>query len=107
MLCDFANICQSGDKLEDFIRRFEKRCVHAHIKDVTLNNVRGATGIPLLGGGYMHEAEIGKGDIDIDGAIKFLSECGYDGCFGIEYGSPDTRDRIDDAVSYLDSVMKN
>ena len=105
VLCDFANICQSGDTIEDFIARFGKRCVHAHIKDVSLNNIRGKTGLPLVSGGFMHEAEIGKGDIDIEGAIKLLSECGYDGYFGIEYGSPDGKDRIDSAVSYLDSLL--
>ena len=107
VLCDFANICQSGDKLENFINRFGKRCVHAHIKDVTLNNIKGDTGYPLLVGGFMHETEIGKGDIDINGAIKLLSECGYNGYYGIEYSSPDTQSRIDDAVSYLNSVMNN
>ncbi len=107
VVCDFANICQSGDKIEDFIKRFGKRCVHAHIKDVSLNNIQGETGLPLLGGGFMHEAEIGKGDINIDGALKLLSECGYDGYFGIEYGSPDGKERIDNAVSFLDAILKN
>lgn len=106
VLCDFANICQSGDKIEDFIARFGKRCVHAHIKDVSLNNIQSKTALPLLSGGFMHEAEIGKGDINIENALKLLSDCGYNGYFGIEYGSPDRKDRIDNAVSFLDAILK-
>lgn len=107
VLCDFANICQSGDKIEEFIKRFGKRIVHAHIKDACISDVQSDTAYPLIGGGFMHEVEIGKGDIDIKGAIKLLSECGYNGYFGIEYASPDNnKERIDNAVSYINSIFK-
>ncbi len=108
VVCDFANICQSGERIAGFIKRFGKRIVHVHIKDAIFSDVQSDTAYPIIGGGFMQETEIGKGDIDIEGAIKLLSEFGYNGYFGIEYQSPDNKkERIDNAVSYINSIFKS
>ena len=106
VVADFANICQAGEKIEDFINAFSEKIVHAHIKDVVLNNEQGATGLKTLVGSYMHEAVIGTGDVNIKRGIELLKATGYTGCYGIEYGAPDDNSSIiKESLSYVDSLL--
>lgn len=106
VLADFANICQSGDKIEDFIEEFSDKIVHAHIKDVALNNDRGNTGLPTLCGTYMHETPVGKGDVNIRKATELLKEKGFNGYFGLEYGTTDNnRENVESSLRYIDSLL--
>ena len=85
VVADFGNIFQSGDCIEDFVKAFHDRFVHAHIKDVNVSDVRNATAFPALGGKFVDYVSIGSGQIDIKGVIKLLDSYGYDGYYGIEY----------------------
>ena len=106
VVADFANICQAGEKTEDFIKAFADRIVHAHIKDVVLNDTQGTTGLKTLVGNYMHEAIIGTGDIDIKKGIQLLKEAGYTGYYGIEYGAPeDDSPVIKESLELIDSLL--
>lgn len=84
VVADFANICQAGDDICDFIEAFSDKMVHAHIKDVVLND---ESGLKTLVGNYMRESVIGTGDIPIKKAIDLLKEKGFDGYYGIEYSA--------------------
>ncbi len=107
VLADFANICQAGDRIEDFIDAFSGRIVHAHIKDVTLSQLKGENGLPTLAGNFMHEAPVGEGDVDIKKGIDLLIKSGYKGRYGLEYGAPDDNSRaVDEALSYICECLK-
>lgn len=106
VVADFANICQVGGKIEDFIGAFSNRIVHAHIKDVVLNNERGTTGLKTLVGNYMHEAVIGTGDVNIKRGIELLKKSGFTGYYGIEYGaSCDNSGIIKENLDYINSLL--
>lgn len=89
VVADFGNIFQSGDCIEDFIKAFHDRFVHAHIKDVNVSDVRNSTAYPALGGKFVDYVAIGHGQTDIKGVIDLLRSYGYDGYFGIEYSVTD------------------
>lgn len=107
VLADFANICQAGDKIEDFIEAFSGRIVHAHIKDVFMSSEQGETGLATLTDDFMHPTLVGQGDVDIKKGIEILKNIGYTGWYGLEYGaSEDDCVTIDDALKYIDdSIM--
>jgi len=106
VVADFANICQAGQTIEEFIEAFSDRIVHAHIKDVVLNNEQGTTGLKTLVGTYMHEAVIGTGDVNIKKGIELLKKSGYNGYFGIEYGAPsDDSKIIKETLNYIDALL--
>jgi len=106
VVADFANICQAGDNICDFIEAFSDRIVHAHIKDVVLNNEQGTTGLKTLTGNYMHEAIIGTGDIDIKRGIELLKKSGFNGYYGIEYGASDDNSAvIQENIDYINSLL--
>ncbi len=89
VVADFGNIFQSGDCIEDFVKAFHDRFVHAHIKDVTVSDDRNSTAFPALGGKFVDYVAIGHGQIDIKGVIGLLRSYGYDGYYGIEYSVTD------------------
>lgn len=102
VVADFANIYQSGDSIEDFVKRFSDRIVHAHIKDITLQKENDGTGLGTLDGRFMYEAPIGQGIVDIKGTISLLKENGYKGFYGIEYGSKANENReVDSAIQFI------
>lgn len=108
LVADFANICQSGDELVDYLNTYKGRFVHAHIKDVTLTeeNLTGE-GLPTLNGKYMNEVPVGNGEMKIKEGIEILKNSGYEGYYGIEYGakeegSPD----ILSGLELVDSLLK-
>lgn len=107
VVADFGNIYQSYDGIEDFIKAFSDKVMHAHVKDITLADDDKNGGLPTLPGKYMLEAKIGKGMIDIKGAINLLKEAGYDGYYGIEYGAPeDNSPKMDEAIKYVCESLK-
>lgn len=107
VVADFANIYQSVDDIKDFIRAFSDRFVHAHIKDVTLDETdKTGDGMKTLRGGYMNEAEIGKGCVNCGEVIELLKKSGYNGYYGIEYGAKsDDSSAISDALRLIDSWL--
>jgi len=106
VVADFANICQAGEKIEDFIEAFSDRIVHAHIKDVVLNSEQGTTGLKTLKGNYMHETVIGTGDVNIKKAVELLKAYGYNGYYGIEYGaSDDNSPVIKESLEFINSIL--
>lgn len=106
VVADFANICQAGERIEDFIEAFSDRIVHAHIKDVVLKNEQGTTGLKTLRGNYMHEAIIGTGDVNIKRAVELLKSANYKGCYGIEYGASDNSSPvIKESLDFINSIL--
>ena len=99
-VADFTNICQSGDKIEDFIEAFHEKIAHVHIKDAVLDSDESAVGVEKnLKGGYVYEVELGTGEIDIKGVVKMLESYGYKGCYALEYGVRD-----DNSESYKNAL---
>ncbi|MBO5733380.1 MAG: sugar phosphate isomerase/epimerase [Clostridia bacterium] len=106
VVADFANIRQAGDNICDFIEAFSDRIVHAHIKDVLLNDEQGTTGLKTLPGNYMHEAIIGTGDIDIKRGIELLKNSDFNGFYGIEYGASENDSTIiQESIDYISSLL--
>lgn len=108
VVADFANIYQSGDKIEDFINAFSDRFVHAHIKDITLTETNETgEGLKTLVGNYMNEAEIGTGCVNCKKVIEMLKKANYDGYYGIEFGAKsDKSSAISDALRLIDSWLE-
>lgn len=106
VVADFANICQAGEKIEDFIEAFSDKIVHAHIKDVVLTNEQGTTGLKTLVGNYMHETPVGEGEINIKKGIELLKKYGYTGFYGVEYGAKENDKKIiDDELNFISSLL--
>ena len=108
LVADFANICQSGDELTDYLNAYKGRFVHAHIKDVTLTaeNETGA-GLATLSGKYMNEVPVGNGEMKIKEGIEILRNSGYEGYYGIEYGAKeDGSSEILSGLELVDSLLK-
>ncbi len=84
IVADFGNICQAGERIEDFIKAFHEKIVHAHIKDMVVSE-DSSSGSPTLDGKFMKSVEIGTGSIDCKAVINLLKSYGYDGYYGIEY----------------------
>ena len=104
VVSDFANICQAGDDICDFIEAFSDKIVHAHIKDVVLND---ESGLKTLVGNYMKESIIGTGDIPIKKAIDLLKSKGYNGYYGIEYAAKsDDSPVIKESLELIDSYLQ-
>lgn len=107
VVADFANIYQSGDKIEDFINAFADRFVHAHIKNVTLTDTNETgEGLKTLAGNYMNEAEVDKGVVDCKKIIDMLKKAGYNGYYGLEFSAKtDDSSAIADALKLIDSWL--
>ena len=107
VVADFANIYQSGDKIEDFINAFADRFVHAHIKNVTLTDTNETgEGLKTLAGNYMNEAEVDKGVVDCKKIIDMLKKAGYNGYYGLEFSAKtDDSSAITDALKLIDSWL--
>ncbi len=107
VVADFGNIYQSYDDIEDFIKAFSDKVMHAHVKDITLADNDENGGLATVTGKYMLKAEIGKGMVDIKGAINLLKDAGYNGYYGIEYGAPeDGSPKMDEAIKYVCESLK-
>ncbi len=88
VVADFANIYQAGDNILDFIKTFDGKFVHAHIKDITLTNENpNGNGLKTLQGTYMNEVPVGEGIVPIKEAIDLLEKSGYNGYYGVEYSA--------------------
>lgn len=106
VLADFANICQAGEKIEDFIEAFSDKIVHAHIKDVVMKPEKGKEGLLTLNGDYMHAVPINQGEVDIRKGIELLKASGFNGYYGIEYGAAeDDVTHISDILGYVDGIL--
>ena len=106
VVADFGNIYESKDSLSDFLKAYGHRAVHAHIKDVVLtaDNPDG-TGLESMTGKYMHEAEVGKGIVDIKEAITMLKSFGYDGYYGLEFSAKENNSTyIADSIKLIQSL---
>ena len=105
VLADFANLCQTGDKIEDFIEAFSEKIVHVHIKDAVICCDSGTNGFKTLCGNYMISSVVGEGDVNIEKGIELLKKAGYNGCYGIEFGSA-TNDKgvMDKVVNYIKNI---
>ncbi len=106
-VADFTNICQSGDRIEDFIKAFPGKIAHAHIKDAVLSDEDFSNSREVnLKGGYVCEVETGKGEIDIKGIIKLLDSFGYKGAYALEYGvKDDNSDGVKNALKVIDEAL--
>lgn len=103
IVADFGNICQVGEKVEDFIEAFSDKIMHVHVKDVIIND---ETGLKTSTGRYMREAVIGTGDVNIKKAIHLLMEKGYKGCYAIEYGAKtDDSSAMYEAIEYIKQAI--
>lgn len=106
-VADFTNICQSGDKIEDFIGFFHEKIAHVHIKDAILSdedickdNARN------LKGGFVNEVEIGKGELDIKAIVNLLESYGYKGCYALEYGVKDENcDGVRNSLKVINEIL--
>ena len=105
VLADFANLCQTGDKIEDFIQAFSTKIVHVHIKDAVVSCESGTNGFKTLCGNYMNPSVVGEGDVNIEKGIELLKQAGYKGCYSIEFGST-TNDKtvMDKVVNYIKKI---
>ncbi|MBE7030463.1 MAG: sugar phosphate isomerase/epimerase [Ruminococcaceae bacterium] len=107
VVADFGNIYQSHDTIEDFIRAFADRVVHAHIKDVALTVEQGPYGLKTLSDRYFNETPIGMGEVDIPGAINLLKQAGYQGYYGIENGGYEKNSpEVDRMLKLIDGWLK-
>ena len=107
VVADFGNIYESADNLYDFLDEFAPRVVHAHIKDVILSdeNLDG-NGLDSLSGKYMYDAEIGKGIVDINKAVKILKKSGYDGYYGLEFSlKEENHEALKGIIDYIDNLI--
>lgn len=107
LVADFGNIFQSGDSPEEFVKYFAGSFVHAHIKDFALRdqNEKG-TGFKTLTGQYIHEVELGKGDVNLEKVFDVLKKSGYTGFYGLEFGAEsDDSSVVSDAISMIDDFL--
>lgn len=88
VVADFGNVYQSKDTIDDFIKAFHDKIVHAHIKDIVMTDDEN-DGPPSLTGKFMKSVEIGTGQLDCKGLIDLLKSYGYDGYYGLEYAVTD------------------
>ena len=107
IVADFGNISQAGGDFVEFVKKYADRVSHVHIKDVVLTDSNESqTGLKTLTGQYMHEAEVGKGIVDMKSAFKILKEAGYQGYYALEYGAPsDDSPAIKNALEFMDSLI--
>ena len=106
VVADFGNICQAGERIEDFIDAFHDRVVHAHIKDMIVSD-NAQSGFPTIDGKYMRSVEVGTGDIDCKKVIELLKSYGYDGYYGVEYAVlEDDSPVMEKVFSQIDQWMK-
>ena len=91
----------------EFVKKYADRVSHVHVKDVVLTDSNESqTGLKTLTGQYMHEAEVGKGIVDMKSAFKILKEAGYQGYYALEYGAPsDDSPAIKNALEFMDSLI--
>ena len=89
IVADFGNILQSGQTIEPFIRAFDDRIVHVHLKDYRLQPWRGEDKVNrTLDGCYTVDVPLGTGCIDFAGNIRLLEQSGYRGCYALEFTEP-------------------
>ena len=98
---DTANIIRVGADLMNSCKALASKSQLVHMKDLILHGA--SLGNP---GGWWPCAPLGEGDLDLDGVLKTLNSCGYDGLICIEMGDmhPDynNEDRAaQDSVNYL------
>ena len=103
VVADFGNIYQTCDTIEDFVKAFHDKVVHAHIKDIVLIDDE-KSGPPSLTGKFMKAVEVGTGDVDCKGVIDLLKSYGYDGYYGIEYAvTEDDAPQMERAYKLIDT----
>ncbi len=107
VVADFANIYQSGDTPLDFLKAYGDRCVHAHIKDITLTETNETgEGLKTLTGKFMNEVPIGSGTVPVKESLDILKQAGYHGFYGIEYAAKtDASPEIENALNLVDSLL--
>ena len=107
IVADFGNISQAGGDFIEFLKKYANRVSHVHVKDVILTDSNESqTGLKTLTGKYMHEAEVGKGIVDMKSAFKILKNSGYNGYYALEYGAPsDDSPAIRDAIEFINSLL--
>lgn len=107
VVADFANIYQTKNTTEEFVKAFLDRIVHVHIKDVSLTKERYGESLKTLTDYYFNEAHIGEGVVDFEGVIALLNEAGYNGYYGIEYGTrQESSLEVDHILKLLDNWIR-
>ena len=87
---DPSHLLWQGVNPVKFIDMFGDRIVHAHMKDVTVNQdgVAGILGSHLPFGDHRRGWDfrsVGRGDVDFDGIIRALNRVEYDGPLSVEW----------------------
>ncbi len=107
LLADFGNCAQVDENILGFIEKFGDRIVHAHLKDVKLTDEPlNDDSYPSLGGKYITEVKIGKGDARVKEAISLLENSGYKGIYSIEYSCDDDNSPdMKNLVTFFNSIV--
>jgi hexulose-6-phosphate isomerase len=87
---DIGNSASLGYRPEEEIRAYGSRIVNVHVKD----RILGGTTVPL-----------GKGDADLQGALRALHNCGYSGNYILQTARAADRDHVGVLCHYRDMVV--
>ena len=85
VVADTGNVFQTGDTIADFVSAFGSRVKHAHVKDWAFFLSDPGGYLPTLDGRFACDVELGKGEIDVAGAVALLKSFGYDGYYALEF----------------------
>jgi len=89
---DTGNLAAQGGDPVKAIRILGKRILHVHLKDVSAEGAHDCV-------------EIGKGIVDLNGVMRELKACGYDGWLSIEIETVD-HDPTDEIIASAETVRK-
>lgn len=86
VVADTGNVYQTGDTAEAFIAAFGDRVCHVHVKDWEFFDSDPGDTLPTLDGRFARDVVLGKGEIDLAGAVALLKSFGYNGFYALEFG---------------------
>lgn len=108
VVADFGNISQVEESIEGFIKAFQDRVVHVHLKDVILSDTveKGAGWIETINDKSFRETPIGKGVVDFPKMIALLKNAGYKGFYSLEYSADrDDSPYMKDMIKLFDQMI--
>lgn len=88
VVLDVGNICFAGEDAEAFAEAVSHRVVHVHLKDYALLPAPAPKAFALPNGAFAQPVVLGRGHINVRGALRILKRISYSGCLMLEHSGP-------------------
>lgn len=88
VVLDVGNVCFAGEDAEAFAEAVRHRIVHVHLKDYALLPAPAPRACALPNGAFAQPVVLGRGSINVRGALRVLKRLSYSGRLMLEHSGP-------------------